>query len=68
MENIAVPRFKKTDKLHRRVTDLSRQCHVTVNDEDQLVAFETTIDEAAAKVWGITDTELKVIQEARADM
>ena len=65
MENIAVPQFKKTDKLHKRVANLSRQCHVAANDEDRLVALEADIDEAAAKIWGITNTELKAIQEAQ---
>ena len=67
MKNIAVPQFKKTDKLHKRVADLSRQCHATTtqNAVDTLTELEAEIDKAAAKIWGITDTELKAIQEAQ---
>ena len=66
MKNIAVPQFKETDKLHKRVADLSRQCHAASDNEDRLALLEADIDEAAARIWSITDTELKAIQEAQA--
>ena len=68
MKNIAVPQFKKTDSVHKRVADLSRQCHVAANNENRLAALEADVDEAAAKVWCITDTELKAIQKALSDL
>ena len=67
MKNIAVPQFKKTDSDHMRLAKLSRQCHVAAN-EKQLAALEADIDEAAAKIWGITKTELKAIQKALSDL
>ena len=68
MKNIAIPQFKKTDRVHKLVADLSRQCHAEENNTDRLSALEADVDKAAAKVWGITDTELKAIQKTLADM
>ena len=67
MKNIAVPQFKKADSDHIRLAKLSRQCHVAAN-EKQLAELEADIDEAAAKIWGITKTELKAIQKALSDL
>ena len=66
LSNVAVPQFKKTDKVHKRVADLSRQCHAVrqANNEDRLAGLEADVDEAAAEVWGISDTELRAIQKA----
>jgi len=70
MKNIAVPRFKKTDVAHTHLAELSRQCHVAAQDnsEDKITELEGEIDEVAAKIWGITDAELKAIHAALADM
>ena len=67
MKNIAVPQFKKADSDHIWLAKLSRQCHVAANEE-QLAELEADIDEAAAKIWGITKTELKAIQKALSDL
>ncbi len=69
MKNIAIPQFKKTEKLHNRVAGLSRRCHVTAkqNGTDKVAALEAEIDAAAAKIWSITNAELKAIQKALAE-
>ena len=67
MKNIAVPQFKKADSDHTRLAKLSRQCHIAANEE-QLAALEADIDEVAAKIWGITKTELKAVQKALSDL
>ena len=67
MKNIAVPQFKKADSDHTWLAKLSRQCHVAAN-EKQIAELEADIDEAAAKIWGITKTELKAIQKALSDL
>ena len=64
MKNIAVPRFKATDRIHKRVANLSRQCHFAANNKDRLAVLEADIDEAVTKIWGISDTELKAIRKA----
>ena len=68
LSNVAVPRFRKTDSNHTRLAELSRQCHVAANSEDQLAALEADVDEAAAKIWQITNTEQKAIQKARSEL
>ena len=68
LSNVAVPRFKKADSNHTRLAELSRQCHVAANNEGQLAALEVEIDEAAAKVWGIPNTELEAIQKALSEL
>ncbi len=68
MKNIAIPRFKKADNDHTLLAELSYQCHVATNNEGQLAALEADIDEAAAKIWCITDTELKAIQKTMSEL
>lgn len=65
MKHIVVPRFKKSDGDHIRLAELSHRCHgiAEPKDEDDLTEVEVKIDEMAARVWGITDAELKAIQE-----
>jgi hypothetical protein len=36
-------------------------------DQGELAAIGQRLDKAAAKLWGITDDELKAIQEALAE-
>ena len=66
MQNIAAPHFKKEDRL----AELSRQCHAAAkkNNKDKITELEAEIDEVAARIWGITNAELKAIQKALADM
>ena len=65
LRNVAVPRFKESDRDHTRLAKLSRRCHGMAErkDEGALTEVEAEIDEMAAQIWGITDAELKAIQE-----
>ena len=69
LSNVSIPQFKKTDLNHIRLSELSHQCHIVTkqNDKDQIKKFEAEIDEVAAKIWGITDAELKAIQKALSE-
>ena len=66
MQNIAVPKFKKTDINHTWLAELSRRCHAVAeeNNEDKIAELESEMDEGAARIWAITDTELKAILKA----
>jgi hypothetical protein len=66
LEHIAIPRFKAESKQHSALADLSERCHVAAKKDDpKLVkAIEAQVDKAAARLWGITEGELKSIQEA----
>jgi len=70
LEHIAVPTFKSRDATHRRLAKLSQQAHQATADGDteQVQEIETEIDEMAAQVWGLTDAELKEIQESLAEL
>ncbi len=51
-----------------RLADLSMECHSVSKDKEADVRpLEAEVDKAAAKLWGITDDELKGIQEALAE-
>ena len=68
LEHLAVPRFAAKNKLHLRLSDLSSACHAAAAKEDSkhLASFEAIIDKYVAKLWDITDDELRAIQEALA--
>lgn len=70
LNNVAVPLFNKSDKTHARLASLSRQCHAAAdkNDKGRIAELEAEIDQAAARVWGITPAELKEIQKALPKM
>ena len=69
LRNVAVPLFKDSDGDHTRLAELSRRRHGKAErkEESELTEVEAEIDEMAAQVWGITDVELKAIQEALAE-
>ena len=66
LRTVGIPRFNPKDVTHNALADLSRLCHAARenNRTEDIPGLESEIDEAAAKIWSITDTELKSIQEA----
>lgn len=64
-----VPKFVPTNRDHDRLQRLARNCmHAAAHSNDgEIHKFQAEIDKAAAKLWGITDVELKAIQEALAE-
>jgi len=69
LEHVRVPLLDSADESHQRLSDLSQQCHAAAKfDPDALSALEAEIDNLAAQLWGITDDELRAIQEALAEM
>ena len=70
MQNISVPRFKEKDLNHARLADLSYQCHAAkrASRQGDVTALESEIDEVAARMWSISDTELNAIQKALDEM
>ena len=69
MEHVGIPKFDPSNSTHRHLSDLSASCHAATGKDgaEELKALEAKIDNAAAKLWGITDDELKAIQEALAE-
>lgn len=70
LERVCVPQFDGKDTTHRRLAKLSQQAHQATADGDteRVQEIETEIDEMAAQVWGLTDRELKEIQESLAEL
>ncbi len=73
LDNIAVPKFHATDKRHQRLAELSLEAHqlsaeAPEAEHKRLGTVEAQIDETAAAVWGISDTELRDIQSSLADL
>jgi hypothetical protein len=69
LKRVQVPVFNSRDKLHSELSSLSQACHTAAAKEDLDIveSLERKIDKTAAKLWGITDDELKAIQEALAE-
>jgi hypothetical protein len=66
LEKARIPRFDPKNPVHRRLAKLSKQAHgaAKAGDERRLREIEAEIDREAAKLWGLTDTELREIQRS----
>ena len=65
LENVSIPRFKSDDSVRHRIAKLSERCHIAImeGDDDNIADLESDINKITAKLWGITDTELKFLQD-----
>ena len=63
---IALPKFDRGKTTHVNVAELSRSCHEAALNEnrEELAELESKLDIECAKVWGLTGSELRKIQEA----
>ncbi|HGX92571.1 MAG TPA: SAM-dependent DNA methyltransferase [Candidatus Tenderia sp.] len=69
LENIRIPRFNPNDTIHSALSQLSRRAHALASrayngDEAaqaELKRVEAEIDRAAARLWGLTEEELREI-------
>jgi len=70
MDYVAIPGFKSSDELHKRLAELSEQAHQAAaeGDKKKVAEIEAKIDQAAAQLWGITNPELAAIQKALRQM
>lgn len=67
---LSVPTFDPDQPLHRRLRELSLEAHAAAaaGDGEGLAATEAEIDQLAAQLWGLTDKELRDIQDSLADL
>ena len=65
LDYVAIPNFRENNPTHRHLSELSVRCHqAAISGDEKIIAnIEAEIDKAAAKLWGITNDELKVIQD-----
>ncbi|HBY94687.1 MAG TPA: hypothetical protein DEP84_12125 [Chloroflexi bacterium] len=70
LENVNVPRFDSQNVLHCQLAALSERAHeaTAAGDTTQVQAIEGEIDRLAAQLWGLTDEELREIQESLAEL
>ena len=70
LEHIRIPRYDPSDGVHRRLTELSQEAHAAAKagDEKGLRAVEAEIDRQAAKLWGLTDRELREVQQSLREL
>jgi len=70
LEHIRIPRFDPKNPVHLRLAELSEQAHeaTKVGDELRLREIEAEIDLLAAKLWGLSDEELREIQESLSEL
>jgi len=66
IKNIQVPQFQSENKTHKRLSNLSKSCHLELlnEDSDRITDLEREIDELVAGIWDISKNELSAIQEA----
>lgn len=70
VENVAVPKFCKTNRTHLRLAELSEAAHKAAAEGDsaEVAKIEEAIDRAAARLWGLTDEELAEIKRSLEEM
>jgi hypothetical protein len=70
LEHIRIPRFDPKNPVHLRLAELSMQAHeaAKIGDEMRLREIEAEIDLWAAKLWDLTDDELRDIQQSLAEL
>ena len=70
INTIPIRVFDSTDALHQRLAHLSQEAHTATaaNDTTRVAAIEAEIDQLAARLWGLTEAELRDIQESLAEL
>ncbi|WP_135257741.1 Eco57I restriction-modification methylase domain-containing protein [Thermus caldilimi] len=70
LEHIRIPRYDPTNPVHRRLAELSEAAHEAARQGDTtaLRHIEAEIDQQAAKLWGLTEEELREIQRSLAEL
>ena len=60
--SIGFPRYDSSNSYHIDLVKLSRHCH-SIKEGDDVSGYELEIDEIAARIWGITKSELYSIRK-----
>jgi hypothetical protein len=70
LEHVAIPRFEPDNAVHQGLAALSRQAHAstTAGDAPEVKRIEAEIDRLAARLWGLTEAELREIQRGLAEL
>ncbi|MEM2592059.1 MAG: hypothetical protein QXI60_05680, partial [Thermofilaceae archaeon] len=70
LEHIRIPRYDPSNPVHRRLAELSEAAHEAARqgEEAKLREIEAEIDRQAAKLWDLTDEELRAIQQSLREL
>jgi len=70
LDKARIPRFDRKNPVHLRLAELSMQAHEAgrIGDEMRLREIEVEIDLLAAKLWNLSDDELREIQESLSEL
>jgi len=70
LERIRIPRFDPKNPVHLRLAELSEQAHgaAKAGDADRLRKLEAEVDLEAAKLWGLSEEELREIQRSLVEL
>jgi SAM-dependent methyltransferase len=70
LEHIRIPRYDPSDPVHRRLAELSAQAHEAVGAPSRapLQEIEAEIDRQAARLWGLSEAELREIQQSLQEL
>jgi hypothetical protein len=67
---LSIPIFDPKNALHKELATLSAECHRGIQscEPDAVAEIESRIDEKAGGLWGLSGSELKMVQAALRDM
>lgn len=70
LRHIKIPSFDSNNRTHLGLATLSKKAHKIVSEGDlvNITNIETKIDHLAAQLWGLTEEELKDIQESLQEL
>lgn len=68
LENIRIPKFNPENNLHLKLSELSQKAHEETAKGNDVSEIEEEIDLLTAKIWGLTDDELKDIKKSLEEL
>lgn len=70
LKYVAVPKFDVGSHLHNQLADCSQQAHAATakGETERVREIEAEIDQLAKQLWGLTDDELREIQESLTEL
>jgi len=63
-QNVRIPKYENSDPAHRRLAQLARRAHEVAHEGEpgELSKIEVQIDQEAARVWGLSEQELRAMK------
>jgi hypothetical protein len=64
LNNIAIPKYEESNIIHKDLVHLSKLCHEKVASGIEVIDLEKQIDELSARLWKLSEEELRDIKES----